>query len=321
MDSFGGFSGEGEWDLCSSILSLEDFDFTPIYNVIPQPDAAWFYSNLPSCHVGNDIDQFPCNIIAADHHHLHHYDQENKIMDSIFSASTTEILMQEITGFSSEDKFVNMDVQTRLGDDDDDDNNATNSANALFQHKRKSIVVADDHDHNKLINPNKKSRTSNNVQKSRKSRELSDNTKSNGIKVSPTRRRKCEEKEENGAGSCDMNSCSSDDSSEDDNASQHTNAEPPKPKTRAIRGSATDPQSLYARKRRERINERLRILQKLVPNGTKVDISTMLEEAVHYVKFLQLQIKLLSSDELWMYAPIAYNGMDIGLQQKLSSIL
>ncbi|CAN8276206.1 unnamed protein product [Cochlearia groenlandica] len=84
-------------------------------------------------------------------------------------------------------------------------------------------------------------------------------------------------------------------------------------KTRASRGAATDPQSLYARKRRERINERLRILQSLVPNGTKVDISTMLEEAVHYVKFLQLQIKLLSSDDLWMYAPIAFNGMDIGL--------
>ncbi|XP_041021270.1 transcription factor bHLH84-like [Juglans microcarpa x Juglans regia] len=90
-------------------------------------------------------------------------------------------------------------------------------------------------------------------------------------------------------------------------------------KTRASRGSATDPQSLYARKRRERINERLRVLQNLVPNGTKVDISTMLEEAVNYVKFLQLQIKLLSSDDLWMFAPIAYNGMDIGLNyQKIS---
>ncbi|KAK9097170.1 hypothetical protein Sjap_022667 [Stephania japonica] len=87
-------------------------------------------------------------------------------------------------------------------------------------------------------------------------------------------------------------------------------------KSRASRGSATDPQSLYARKRRERINERLRILQCLVPNGTKVDISTMLEEAAQYVKFLQLQIKLLSSDDMWMYAPIAYNGMDIGLDLK-----
>ncbi|KAJ9537944.1 hypothetical protein OSB04_030677 [Centaurea solstitialis] len=90
-------------------------------------------------------------------------------------------------------------------------------------------------------------------------------------------------------------------------------------KTKANRGSATDPQSVYARKRRERINERLRILQSLVPNGTKVDISTMLEDAVQYVKFLQLQIKLLSSDDLWMYAPIAYNGMEIGLDSTIPS--
>uniref|UniRef100_A0ACD5W8R4 Uncharacterized protein n=1 Tax=Avena sativa TaxID=4498 RepID=A0ACD5W8R4_AVESA len=72
-------------------------------------------------------------------------------------------------------------------------------------------------------------------------------------------------------------------------------------------------QSLYAKKRRERINEKLRVLQQLIPNGTKVDISTMLEDAVQYVKFLQLQIKVLSSDETWMYAPLAYNGMDISL--------
>ncbi|XP_062198286.1 transcription factor BHLH133-like [Phragmites australis] len=77
--------------------------------------------------------------------------------------------------------------------------------------------------------------------------------------------------------------------------------------------SSKHSQSLYAKKRRERINEKLRILQQLIPNGTKVDMSTMLEEAVQYVKFLQLQIKLLSSDETWMYAPLAYNGMGIDL--------
>ncbi|PIN19760.1 hypothetical protein CDL12_07550 [Handroanthus impetiginosus] len=77
-------------------------------------------------------------------------------------------------------------------------------------------------------------------------------------------------------------------------------------KTRPGRDSATDPHSLCAKKRRERINERLRILQNLVPNGTKVDISTMLEEAVH-------------SDDLWMYAPIAYNGTDIGLDLRIST--
>ncbi|XP_068467797.1 transcription factor bHLH84-like [Phaseolus vulgaris] len=103
-----------------------------------------------------------------------------------------------------------------------------------------------------------------------------------------------------------LSSCFSDDESKDSRAMKSSG------KSRSNRDAALDLQSAYARKRRERINERLRILQTLVPNGTKVDISTMLEEAVQHVKFLQLQIKLLSSDDLWMYAPIAYNGMSIG---------
>ncbi|CAM0876394.1 unnamed protein product [Alopecurus aequalis] len=89
-------------------------------------------------------------------------------------------------------------------------------------------------------------------------------------------------------------------------------------KARVGRRSATDPQSLYAKRRREKINDRLRALQKLVPNGTKVDLSTMLEEAVLYVKFLQLQIKVLSSDEMWMYAPLAYNGMSLGIDLRIT---
>ncbi|KAE8786236.1 transcription factor PIF3-like [Hordeum vulgare] len=51
---------------------------------------------------------------------------------------------------------------------------------------------------------------------------------------------------------------------------------------------------IFNLRRREKINDKLRVLQKLVPNGTKVDLSTMLEEAVLYVKFLQLRIKNMS---------------------------
>ncbi|XP_008444563.1 putative transcription factor bHLH086 [Cucumis melo] len=136
-------------------------------------------------------------------------------------------------------------------------------------------------------------------------------------------KRRGESAEEEGQSSISYNSDQEENGSEEANGggSGATSDGGINRKSRASRGSATDPQSLYARKRRERINERLRILQKLVPNGTKVDISTMLEEAVHYVKFLQLQIKLLSSDEMWMFAPLAYNGMDIGLQHNLSPFL
>uniref|UniRef100_A0A7N1A6U4 BHLH domain-containing protein n=1 Tax=Kalanchoe fedtschenkoi TaxID=63787 RepID=A0A7N1A6U4_KALFE len=69
-----------------------------------------------------------------------------------------------------------------------------------------------------------------------------------------------------------------------------------KPKPAA---AAKDPQSIAAKNRRERISERLKILQELVPNGTKVDLVTMLEKAIGYVKFLQLQVKVLAADEFW----------------------
>ncbi|KAM0902114.1 hypothetical protein ACQ4PT_019624 [Festuca glaucescens] len=51
--------------------------------------------------------------------------------------------------------------------------------------------------------------------------------------------------------------------------------------------------------RREKISERLRTLQELVPNGTKVDMVTMLDKPMTYVKFLQLQVKVLATDEFW----------------------
>ncbi|KAM0906324.1 hypothetical protein ACQ4PT_016832 [Festuca glaucescens] len=125
--------------------------------------------------------------------------------------------------------------------------------------------------------------------------------------------RKAEPKQAEKAKQTEASCCTSDSDSNASEDSAEADGVSPKGKAQAVRGAATDPQSLYARKRRERINERLKTLQTLVPNGTKVDMSTMLEEAAQYVKFLQLQIKVLSSDDTWMYVPIAYNGMNIGL--------
>nr|WQQ41775.1 bHLH33 protein [Camellia japonica] len=55
------------------------------------------------------------------------------------------------------------------------------------------------------------------------------------------------------------------------------------------------PQSTLARQRRQRISEKTRCLQKLLPWDKKMDMATMLEEAYKYVKFLQAQISVLQS--------------------------
>ncbi|OIW20858.1 hypothetical protein TanjilG_24936 [Lupinus angustifolius] len=177
-------------------------------------------------------------------------------------------------------------------------------------------ALADDKTNNKFVNQKKKPHLSKDVQGCMK-----DSRSKRDKKLA-----KKKEAEEFNTRSDGHSSSSS--IPEDNNASQENSGEDTSGsksilnsngKTRASRGSATDPQSLYARKRRERINERLKILQNLVPNGTKVDISTMLEDAVNYVKFLQLQVKLLSSDDLWMYAPLTYNGLGIGFNLNMKN--
>lgn len=75
-------------------------------------------------------------------------------------------------------------------------------------------------------------------------------------------------------------------------------SEPPKQDyihVRARRGQATDSHSLAERARREKISERMKILQDLVPGCNKViGKALVLDEIINYIQSLQQQVEFLS---------------------------
>ncbi|XP_038712948.1 transcription factor bHLH62-like [Tripterygium wilfordii] len=78
---------------------------------------------------------------------------------------------------------------------------------------------------------------------------------------------------------------------------QTKSAEPPKDyiHVRARRGQATDSHSLAERVRREKISERMKLLQDLVPGCNKVTgKALMLDEIINYVQSLQRKVEFLS---------------------------
>ncbi|KAE9597063.1 putative transcription factor bHLH family [Lupinus albus] len=79
---------------------------------------------------------------------------------------------------------------------------------------------------------------------------------------------------------------------------QQTTPEPPKQDyihVRARRGQATDSHSLAERARREKISERMKILQDLVPGCNKViGKALVLDEIINYIQSLQRQVEFLS---------------------------
>lgn len=73
------------------------------------------------------------------------------------------------------------------------------------------------------------------------------------------------------------------------------------------RTRAAEVHNLSEKRRRERINEKMKALQELIPHCNKTDKASMLDEAIEYLKSLQLQLQVM-----WMgsgMAPMMFPGV------------
>lgn len=96
--------------------------------------------------------------------------------------------------------------------------------------------------------------------------------------------------------------------------SRDTEVDRPKPR-RNVRISK-DPQSIAARQRRQRISSKMRVLQKLVPGGMKMDTASMLDEAAQYLKFLKAEVDKMEAIE--QLINVAKGQLDCRLAQGAS---
>uniref|UniRef100_A0A7N0UY17 BHLH domain-containing protein n=2 Tax=Kalanchoe fedtschenkoi TaxID=63787 RepID=A0A7N0UY17_KALFE len=77
----------------------------------------------------------------------------------------------------------------------------------------------------------------------------------------------------------------------------------------AKRSRAADIHNQSERKRRDKINQRMKTLQKLVPNSNKTDKASMLDEVIDYLKQLQAQVNMMNRMNMPQMAmmPMALN--------------
>nr|XP_016488551.1 PREDICTED: transcription factor PIF1-like [Nicotiana tabacum] len=77
--------------------------------------------------------------------------------------------------------------------------------------------------------------------------------------------------------------------------------------TSTKRSRAAEVHNLSERRRRDRINEKMKALQELIPRCNKSDKASMLDEAIEYLKSLQMQVQMMSMG--CSMVPMMYPGV------------
>ncbi|KAK1301225.1 Transcription factor SPATULA [Acorus calamus] len=88
--------------------------------------------------------------------------------------------------------------------------------------------------------------------------------------------------------------CESEEASEGTGAPAEQQMKSARSRSGSKRSRAAEVHNLSEKRRRSRINEKMKALQNLIPNSNKTDKASMLDEAIDYLKQLQLQVQMLS---------------------------
>lgn len=97
-----------------------------------------------------------------------------------------------------------------------------------------------------------------------------------------------------------------------------------RPSQKRKRHRTTEMHNMTERRRRDKIKGKLKALQELIPNSHKLDKATLLDEAIAYVKTLQLQVQNMHSNKTCIssgamhclhmpHYPFSHMGMGYGM--------
>ncbi|KAK9023305.1 hypothetical protein V6N11_003527 [Hibiscus sabdariffa] len=91
-----------------------------------------------------------------------------------------------------------------------------------------------------------------------------------------------------------------------------------RPRSSSKRSRAAEVHNLSEKRRRSRINEKMKALQNLIPNSNKTDKASMLDEAIEYLK--QLQLQMLSMRNGMSLYPMCLPGVPQPMQMPPTGI-